>query len=59
MPAIRTALRMLRELNLELWTEAGRPTVTVDGGGRIHVRRDDDSVESLQATGHFIPICSL
>src|SRR5947209_11991365 len=38
MPAVRTALRMLRELDLELWTEEGGPAVNVDPAGRVFVK---------------------
>jgi len=38
MPAVRTALKMLRELDLDLWTEDGGPSVAVDPGGKIFVR---------------------
>jgi uncharacterized protein (DUF433 family) len=37
MRAVRRALRMLSELNLDLWTEDGGPSVRVDPGGNIHI----------------------
>lgn len=37
MPAVRSALKQLSELDLSLWTEQTGPTVTVDRGGRIHI----------------------
>jgi uncharacterized protein (DUF433 family) len=40
MKAVRRALRMLRELDLELWTEDGNPTVRVDPGGQIFIMTD-------------------
>jgi uncharacterized protein (DUF433 family) len=36
MPAVRRALKALRELNLSLWDD-GRPSVVVDASGRLHV----------------------
>jgi uncharacterized protein (DUF433 family) len=41
MPAVRVALGMLDELNLELWTDEGGPSVRVDPGGRIYVLTPD------------------
>jgi uncharacterized protein (DUF433 family) len=42
MQAVRRALRMLREeLDLELWTEAGGPSVRVDPGGQIYIDTPD------------------
>lgn len=35
MPAVKRALADLRDLDLELWAEAGGPAVMVDGAGRI------------------------
>jgi uncharacterized protein (DUF433 family) len=39
--AVRVALNMLAELDLELWTEEGGPSVRVDGSGRIFVETQD------------------
>jgi len=41
MTAVRRALRMLGELELDLWTEEGGPSVRVDPGGKVFVVRDD------------------
>jgi uncharacterized protein (DUF433 family) len=35
MPAVRRALRELRDLDLDLWDEEGGPTVAVDHAGRV------------------------
>jgi uncharacterized protein (DUF433 family) len=43
MPAVRRALKELRELDLALWTEEGGPAVTVDGGGKIVLVKPDDA----------------
>jgi uncharacterized protein (DUF433 family) len=37
MPAVRRALDALAQLNLDLWTEDGRPSVRVDPHGEIHI----------------------
>ena len=41
MPAVRTALKMLRDLDLDLWTEDGGPSVAVDPAGHVFVRIRD------------------
>jgi uncharacterized protein (DUF433 family) len=46
MPAVRRALRMLRELDLQLWTENGGPSVSVDPAGRIYVLTPDGGPEN-------------
>lgn len=48
MPAVRRALRLLGDLNLDLWTEDGRPSVAVDPSGEIFVVMGDEEVESLR-----------
>lgn len=40
MPAVRTALDALRELDLSLWTQETGPSVTVDRSGRVWLRAD-------------------
>lgn len=40
MPAIRLALSMLKELDLELFTEDERPRVRVDPGGHLYIVPD-------------------
>src|ERR1700685_2653719 len=35
MPAVRKAIRLLRDLDLDLWTEDGSPHVAVDPSGQI------------------------
>ena len=40
MKAVRRALRMLRDLDLDLWTEDGSPLVRVDPAGRIFIVAD-------------------
>lgn len=35
MPAVRRALRELRELDLDLWNEEGGPAIAVDRAGRV------------------------
>lgn len=37
MPAVRRALRDLRELDMALWTEDGGPAVRVDRSGQVHL----------------------
>jgi len=37
MTAVRRALRMLRDLDLELWTEEGGPSVRVSPAGEIFI----------------------
>lgn len=46
MPAVRRALKALRALDLELWTEHGGPAVVVDRGGQIFVRTSPAQVET-------------
>lgn len=41
MPAVRRALRALRDLDLGLWTEENGPGVVVDPNGEIYLRTDD------------------
>jgi uncharacterized protein (DUF433 family) len=48
MPAVRRALRLLRDIDLDLWTEDGGPTVAVDPAGRIFLLTDPDAPETLQ-----------
>jgi uncharacterized protein (DUF433 family) len=48
MPAVRRALNFLKQLDLELWTEEGGPTVKVDPGGRILVELVPGQVETAQ-----------
>jgi len=40
MPAVRRALNALAELDLDLWTEDGRPSVRVDPSGKIYIVTD-------------------
>lgn len=40
MPAVRRALKELRELNLSLW-ERDRPSVLVDANGHLHVKQPE------------------
>jgi uncharacterized protein (DUF433 family) len=47
MPAVRKALRLLRELDLDLWTDDGGPAIAVDPGGEIFRLVDDEVVESM------------
>jgi uncharacterized protein (DUF433 family) len=47
MTAVRKALRMLRDLDLELWTEDGGPSVRVDGAGHIFLVTPDAGPETL------------
>lgn len=47
MRSVRRALRMLRDLDLALWTEDGGPSVRVDPGGRIFILTRDDGPETL------------
>src|SRR4051794_37197848 len=37
MPSVRRALAALAELDLDLWTEDGRPSVRVDPNGEIYI----------------------
>jgi hypothetical protein len=37
MPAVRRALKALGRLDLDLWTEEGRPSVRVDPNGEIYI----------------------
>ena len=46
MVAVRKALRMLRDLDLELWTEDGGPSVRVDGAGKIFLMTPDAGPET-------------
>jgi uncharacterized protein (DUF433 family) len=41
MPSVRRALAALRDLDLELWTEDGGPSVRVDPGGQIFIVTQD------------------
>jgi uncharacterized protein (DUF433 family) len=51
MKAVRRALRMLRaELDLDLWTEDGGPSVRVDPSGEIFVMTEDAGATGL--AGH-------
>lgn len=47
MTAVRQALRMLRDLDLELWTEDGGPSVRVDLAGQIVLMTPDAGPETL------------
>jgi uncharacterized protein (DUF433 family) len=47
MPAVRRALRLLGDLDLELWTEDSAPPVAVDPSGKIFVLADADTAESI------------
>jgi uncharacterized protein (DUF433 family) len=47
MPAVRRAIRLLRDLDLDLWTEEGGPRVAVDPSGEIFLLRSQDEVEDL------------
>ncbi len=42
MPAVREALKALREIDVELWTEDTGPVVSVDRAGRIDLRQAED-----------------
>jgi uncharacterized protein (DUF433 family) len=46
MPAVRRALATLKRLDLELF-EAGRPTVLVDRGARVHVHPPGEAPRTL------------
>jgi uncharacterized protein (DUF433 family) len=46
MPAVRKALGTLTELELSLWSEEAGPSVLVDAGGRVYVRRPGGEVQS-------------
>jgi len=48
MPSVRRALASLRDLNLELWTEDGGPSVRVDPGGRIFLVTRDAGPETVE-----------
>jgi uncharacterized protein (DUF433 family) len=48
MHAVRRALKTLRELDLEVWTEEGGPNVAVDRAGRVLITTDD-----VPITDHF------
>jgi uncharacterized protein (DUF433 family) len=41
MPAVRRALQTLSQLDLDLWTEDGRPSVRVDPSGEIFIDTDE------------------
>jgi uncharacterized protein (DUF433 family) len=47
MPAVRRALKMLAGLDLDLWTEDGRPSVRVDPSGKIYIVTPAAGAESL------------
>jgi uncharacterized protein (DUF433 family) len=47
MRAVRHALRMLRDLDLELWTEDGGPSVRVNPAGQIFILTPDTGPETL------------
>ena len=47
MPAVRRALRMLNALDLDLFEE-GRPTVLIDGTGRLMVEPPGESPHTLE-----------
>lgn len=46
MGAVRQALAALNELDLDLWTEDGGPTVLVDAAGRIYLDTPDAGPET-------------
>jgi len=48
MRAVRRALRMLRELDLDLWTEDGGPPVRVNPAGEIFVMTEDAGPTGLR-----------
>ena len=45
MPAVRRALKALRDLDLPLWQAEG-PTLFLDGSGAIYVKRPEDGPET-------------
>jgi uncharacterized protein (DUF433 family) len=47
MPAVRSALAALADLDLDLWTEDSGPNVMVDPDGRIHLRLPNWGAEDL------------
>ena len=55
MPAVRRAIRLLRDLDLDLWTEDGSLHVAVDPSGRIFVVHGDDEVEDLHGARPLDP----
>ncbi len=55
MPLVRFALQRLRELDLELWTEDGGPTVSVDAGGQVYVTLREQGVERLDGARPLDP----
>jgi uncharacterized protein (DUF433 family) len=55
MPVVRFALEKLRELDLELWTEDGGPTVSVDAGGHVYVTLRDEGVERIDGARPLDP----
>lgn len=48
MPAVISALAALRELDLSLWTEEGAPRVAVDRTGRVWIRPELDTVQTVE-----------
>jgi len=48
MNAVRRALAALEDLDLELWTEDGGPSVRVDPGGRIFIWTRDAGPETVE-----------
>lgn len=48
MRAVKTALAALRELDLSLWSEEGAPRVAVDRGGRVWLRTELDTVQTVE-----------
>ena len=46
MPAVRRALKALRELDLPLWQTEG-PMLFVDGSGRIYMKKPDENPQTL------------
>jgi hypothetical protein len=55
MKAVRRALTALRELDLELWTEEGGPSVRVDPGGEIFLVTRDDWAETAEGARPLDP----
>jgi uncharacterized protein (DUF433 family) len=47
MPAVRRAILLLHELDLDMWTDEGGPRVAVDPSGEIYLQRSEEEVEDL------------
>jgi uncharacterized protein (DUF433 family) len=48
MQAVRRALSYLKDLDVELWSDDGGPSVRVDGAGQIYVESSPGEIESTR-----------